>query len=137
MSTPLINQTSKAVNEILQVERGHVEAFNIPDLDKVLSYFAENINGFSSTHNNRYKGREALRKTFEYYLQKSKRIYYEIQDIEVQMLKGGEAAIATFYWKTAPLEGTEEDIITGRGTHVLEYQNGQWRIVHEHFSRAH
>lgn len=123
--------------EIKRIEQGHVDAYNIPDLDKVLSYFSDDIRGFSSTQNERYHGREALRKTFEYYLQKSTRIYYEMSDLEIQVLAGGETALATFYWKTAPIEGDEEDIITGRATHVLERHNGQWQIVHEHFSRAH
>ena len=137
MSKQSTGQNPDAVNEILQVERAHVDAFNKPDLDKVLSYFASDINGFSSTHNDRYKGRDALRKTFEYYLEKSDQVYYEVSDIEVQILAGGEAALVSFYWKAAPLEGVERDVIKGRGTHILEQRNGRWEIVHEHFSRAH
>ena len=137
MSKHSTGQSSEAVAEIEKIERAHVDAFNIPDLDKVLSSFADDINGFSSTHNDRYEGRDALRKTFEYYLKKSERVYYEITDLNVQMLAGGESALVTFYWKTAPLESAEEDIIKGRATHILERRGGRWQIIHEHFSRAH
>src|SRR5215211_184848 len=128
MSKQSSGQSTDTRDEILQVERAHVEAFNVPDLDKVLDFFAPNINGFSSTHNDRYNGRDDLRKTFEYYLKKSERVFYEITDPEVQMLAGGEAALVTFYWKTAPLEGADESVITGRATHILELRDGRWQI---------
>ena len=137
MSKQSPSRASSAVDEILKVEQAHVEAFNNADLDKVLSYFAPEINGFSSTHNDRYRGRDELRKTFEYYLQKSDRVFYEISEVEVEMLAGGENALVTFYWKAAPLVNAEEEVITGRATHILARKDGQWQIIHEHFSRAH
>ena len=132
-----VSAQNPIVKEILQIEREHVNAFNVMDLERTLNCFAEDINGFSSTHNDRYRGRDALKKTFEYYLQKSKRVFYEVDDFEVQMLADESAALVTFYWKAGPLEGVERDVIKGRGTHVLEKRSGRWQIVHEHFSRAH
>ncbi|MEW6733051.1 MAG: nuclear transport factor 2 family protein [Acidobacteriota bacterium] len=136
MSQPAITNPDIR-SQIEQIENATVAAFNTADLDRMLSYFSEDINGFSSTHNDRYRGLDALRDTFEYYLAKSESIYYQISDLEIQMLANGEAVLATFYWKTAPLVDAQEDIITGRATHIFERRNGRWTIVHEHFSRAH
>jgi len=46
----------------------------------------------------------------------------------------GDTAVASFYWKVTL--GPDRKV-EGRGTHVLAKRGGKWRIVHEHFSRAH
>jgi ketosteroid isomerase-like protein len=46
----------------------------------------------------------------------------------------GSTAVATFYWTVQLGRGRK---IHGRGTHVFTKQGKSWRVVHEHFSRAH
>ncbi len=46
----------------------------------------------------------------------------------------GGMAVATFYW-SVQLGGRHK--IHGRGTHVFAKQGKEWKVVHEHFSRAH
>jgi ketosteroid isomerase-like protein len=88
--------------------------------------------GFSSTRHERIAGRAALAKTFHHYLRVSPRVRYAITQPKVQVL--GDAAVASFYWKVQLAPGHH---VEGRGTHVLVKQRGQWKIVHEHFSRSH
>ena len=88
--------------------------------------------GFSSTQHNRIAGTGALKKTFHHYLRQSPRATYRISQPKVQVF--GNAAVASFYWT---VELTARRAVRGRGTHVFAKRGKDWRIVHEHFSRAH
>ena len=120
---------------ILSLEQEQVEAFNRGDIDKILSYFDPDIVGFSSTRHDRFVGLEDLRKTFEYYLQKTSRLEYSIQDPSVQVFE--DTAILSFCWLAVMVFGKTRREVQGRGSHVYRKINGDWKIVHEHFSRAH
>ena len=122
-------------NFILSLEREQVEAFNRGDVDKILSFFSPDINGFSSTKHDRFRGLEELRGTFGYYLQKTSKLEYSISDPTVQIY--GDTAILSFYWLVAMTFGKTRREVQGRGSHVYRKMNGNWKIVHEHFSRAH
>lgn len=120
---------------ILSLEQQQVEAFNKGDVDEILSFFNTDIVGFSSTKHDRFAGLEGLRGTFEYYLQKTTKLEYSISDPSVQVL--GDTAILSFYWLVVMTFGKTRREVQGRGSHVYRKENGDWKIVHEHFSRAH
>lgn len=122
-------------NQILSLEQEQVEAFNKGDIDKILSYFDPDIVGFSSTKHSRFGGLEDLRKTFEYYLQKTSKLEYSISDHSVQIFD--DMAILSFYWLAVMVFGKTRREVQGRGSHIYRKKNGEWKIVHEHFSRAH
>ena len=122
--------TSKAA--ILRLERQQEKDFNHHRIDRCLAPFAPGFVGFSSTRHPRIAGRAALRKTFEYYVRLSPRMRYRINQPRVQLFDG--AAVATFYWKVTVGRGKQ---VRGRGSHVFIRKGKTWRIVHEHFSRAH
>jgi len=122
--------TSK--QEILRLERQQVEDFNRRRLDQLLRQFHSGFVGFSSTRHTRIAGRAALKKTFLHYLRQSPRVVYRIAQPCVQVLDG--CAVASFYW-TVTLGARRK--VRGRGSHVLVRKGKTWRIVHEHFSRAH
>jgi ketosteroid isomerase-like protein len=88
--------------------------------------------GFSSTQHERIRGLGALRKTFEYYLKRAPKLTYHIEQPHVAV--NGGTAVASFYWTVQLGRGRR---IHGRGTHVFTKQGKSWRVVHEHFSRAH
>ena len=123
---------SKAQREILRLERRQERDFNRRNLKACLAPFAPGFVGFSSTRHDRIAGLAALKKTFLYYMRQSPRMRYRIAQLRVQVF--GEAAVATFYW-TVQLEPGWQ--VRGRGTHVWVRRGKSWRIVHEHFSRAH
>lgn len=122
----------KAVQEIVRREREQVRFFNRGQVDAIVKQFDPSFVGFSSTRHDRIAGLAALRRTFFYYLRKSPKFRYRITQLRVQQF--GDTAVATFYW-TVRLGPRRK--IDGRGTHVFTRRGKNWRIVHEHFSRAH
>jgi ketosteroid isomerase-like protein len=124
-----------AEKAILKIEKEMVRDFNAGKLDALLAHFHPRVVGFSSTRQERIAGRAAMRKTFDYYHQASSHMKYHIAKPQVHV--SGETAVATFYWTVELGTGRPRHAIHGRGSHVFARQNGQWLIVHEHFSRAH
>jgi len=124
-----------AVEEILRIEKAMVREFNAGQIQSLLEHFHARVVGFSSTRGERIKGRQAMRKTFEYYLHATHRIKYQIRTLEVQVW--GDVGVAAFLWTVELGTGRPRNVIHGRGTHVLAREAGQWKIVHEHFSRVH
>lgn len=118
--------------EILRMEREQVRLFNRGEVSAIVKQFDPSFVGFSSTRHNRIRGLAALRRTFFYYLRQSPKLGYEIA--QPQVATYGNTAVATFYWTVRLGRGGH---VAGRGTHVFARQGKSWRIVHEHFSRAH
>lgn len=124
---------SRAVqNQILRLEREHAAAFNAGDIRGATRMFAPRFVGFSSTKHARIQGITALANTFRFYLKRSPKMKYAIQQPKVAV--NGSMAVATFYWKVTAGRG---QAIRGRGTHVFARKGRAWQVVHEHFSRAH
>jgi ketosteroid isomerase-like protein len=120
-----------AQRTILQLERQQEKDFNRRRVPAILKQFAPEFVGFSSTRHERIAGRAALGKTFQHYLNQSPQVRYRIAQLRVQVF--GNAAVASFYWTVT----LGKRSVRGRGSHVFERRGRQWRIVHEHFSRAH
>jgi ketosteroid isomerase-like protein len=118
--------------EILRLEREQVRAINRGDVRGALKLFDRGFVGFSSTKHQRIRGLGALRKTFDYYLKHAPKLAYHVEQPHVSV--SGGTAVATFYWSVQLDRG---DKIHGRGTHVFAKQRKEWKVVHEHFSRAH
>ena len=118
--------------QILQLEREQVRAINRGDLRGALKLFDRGFVGFSSTKHQRIRGLGALRKTFDYYLKRAPKLAYHIEQPHVSV--SGGTAVATFYWS---VQLGRRHKIHGRGTHVFTKQGKEWKVVHEHFSRAH
>ena len=121
-----------AGQQILQLERAQARAINHGDLRGALQMFDRRFVGFSGTQHKRIRGLAALRKTFVYYWKRAPKLVYHIEQPHVYV--NGATAVATFYWTVQLGRGRK---IHGRGTHVFTKQGKNWRVVHEHFSRAH
>jgi ketosteroid isomerase-like protein len=125
----------KLLNELVNIEYQCAEAFNKKSVPAILNFFSDHINGFSSTEHDRFNSKTELKKTFEYYLSEAETVNYEI--IDPSVTEAGEVAILSFYWRVTLKTGNKRMEIPGRGSHVFHRENGKWRIIHEHFSRAH
>ena len=124
---------SKAIrNQILELEGQQVRAINQGDVAGALKMFHKDFIGFSSTRHERIRGLSALKKTFLYYLKRAPDMTYRIEQPQVHA--SGATAVATFYWTVGLGNGRR---VRGRGTHVFARDGKNWRVVHEHFSRAH
>lgn len=124
---------SKAIRQqILRAEREQARAINRGDVPSALRMFHKSFVGFSSTRHERIRGLRALEKTFHYYLKRAPKMTYHIEQPQVHTVGG--TAVATFYWTVGLGKGHS---VHGRGTHVFVRAGKNWRVVHEHFSRAH
>jgi len=121
-----------AKRKILQLEREQARSINAGDVDGAVKMFDRQFVGFSSTRHARIRGLTPLARTFRHYLDLSPRMSYRIGQPVVQVR--GDLAVATFYW-TVGLKGGRR--VRGRGTHVFIRRGRDWRVIHEHFSRAH
>jgi len=121
--------------QIIDLEEKQVVAFNEGNIDEILNFFYPDIVGFSSTKHERISGLQAMRETFEYYLHGAEKMEYSISEPTVQVF--GDTAIMTFYWLVTLIDGEKKQEVRGRGSHVYARVNDDWKIVHEHFSRAH
>jgi len=121
---------SKAL--ILRMEREQARAINRGDIRAATRMFDRSFVGFSSTQHKRIRGLAALARTFRYYLRHAPGMRYHIAQPQVH--SSGATAVATFYWDVAL---GRKRIVHGRGTHVFARKGNSWRVVHEHFSRAH
>jgi ketosteroid isomerase-like protein len=122
--------------EILNIENICSLAFNRGDLKKILNFFSETISGFSSTKHERFQGKDDLKKTFEFYLSEDEDVSFEIMDPLVEEI-GRSVAVCTYYWLVTIDSGSKKIEIPGRASHVYHKIKGQWKIVHEHYSKAH
>ena len=125
----------KIKQEILSLEEAQVKAFNDGDEEKFLTFFDPDLSGFSSTQHMRLASLGELRKTFQYYQSQAPTIEYVISDPCMKIYDN--TVILTFYWAVYFKNGKKKRPIKGRGTHIYLKRDGQWKIVHEHFSRAH
>ena len=118
--------------QVLRLEREQAHAINHGDVRGATRMFGKGFVGFSSTKHKRIRGISALAKTFRYYLKRSPKMRYRI--LQPQVHVSGGVAVATFYWT---VDLGRRQAIGGRGTHVFVQTRKDWRVVHEHFSRAH
>jgi ketosteroid isomerase-like protein len=116
--------------QILRLEREQANAINRGDVRGALRMFDKSFVGFSSTQHNRIRGLAALARTFHFYLKRSPKMNYRIQQAHVHA--DGNVAVATFYWTVG-----RGGALRGRATHVFVRKGKSWRVIHEHFSRAH
>lgn len=118
--------------QILTLEREQERAINRADVRGATRMFDRSFIGFSSTTHKRIRGIGALARTFQYYLKRAPKMTYHIEEPHVHV--SGTTAVATFYW-TVGLGRRRS--VRGRGTHVFARKGRAWRVIHEHFSRAH
>src|SRR5260370_34036213 len=81
--------------QILHLEREQVRAINRGDLRGALKLFDRGFGGFSATKHERIRGLGALRKAFDYYLNKAAKLAYHMEQPHVPV--NGGRAVAAFY----------------------------------------
>ena len=121
--------------EIVTIERSIVKLFNKPDINSILKYFSEDFVGFSSTKHERITKLSQLKKTFQFYLKEGDQVKFVIKNLKVKIF--GETAMATFYWNVDIHKKKKVTSVEGRASHIFLLVDSDWKIVHEHFSKAH
>ena len=121
--------------ELADIEKSIVKSFNDGNLKEILQFFEKGFVGFSSTKHERLTSISQLKKTFEHYLEAGNKVTYSIKNLNVKIY--GEGALTTFYWQVDIAKGKKVKSIDGRGSHVFLIKEDGWKIVHEHYSKAH
>jgi len=121
--------------ELAAIEKSIVKSFNQGDLKTILAHFDKNFVGFSSTKHERLTNLSQLKKTFQHYLEEGDKVTYSIKNLKVKIY--GEGALTSFYWQVDIEKRKKVKSINGRGSHVFLVAEDGWRIVHEHYSKAH
>ena len=121
--------------EFADKERAMVKLFNAKKIDSILEFYDDNFVGFSSTKHERLNKTSALKKTFLHYLDEGDPVKYSIKNIKVNIY--GECALTTFYWQVDIHKKKKVKSLTGRASHVYMQGAEDFKIVHEHFSKAH
>lgn len=116
-------------------EKSMVKLFNEKNVDAILEYFSDNFVGFSSTKHERLTKLSQLKKTFRHYLSEGDPVKFSIRNIKVNIY--GESALTSFYWQVDIHKNKKVTSLNGRGSHIYVQIANKWKIVHEHFSKAH
>jgi len=120
---------------VADIEKLMVKYFNEKNLKGILDCFRKEFVGFSSTKHERLTNLGQLKNTFLYYFKEGDKVTYSINNLKVHIY--GEFALASFYWKVDIKKNKKVKSVTGRGSHVFLMLEDTWKIVHEHFSKAH
>ena len=121
--------------DLVNVEKSIVKLFNNGEINKILQHFRKDFIGFSSTKHERLTSLSQLKKTFKHYLEEGEKVTYKIKNLKVKIY--GEGALTTFYWQVDIEKRKKTKSIHGRGSHVFLMLDDGWKIVHEHYSKAH
>jgi ketosteroid isomerase-like protein len=120
---------------LIDIEKSMVKLFNKKDIDGILAFFSDNFVGFSSTKHERLTKLSQLKKTFLFYLDEGDKVTYRIKNAKAKIY--GELALTTFYWEVEIQKKKKTKHIDGRASHIFLLVDQEWKIVHEHFSKAH
>ena len=121
--------------DIANIEKSIVKYFNKKDIKSILNLFSQDFVGFSSTKHQRLTSLSQLKKTFLHYLDEGDKVTYKIKSLQVKIY--GESALTTFYWTVSIEKKKKVKTIDGRGSHIYLMRDNVWKIVHEHYSKAH
>jgi len=121
--------------EFANKERAMVKLFNAKKVDDILEYFDDSFVGFSSTKHERLTKKSQLKKTFLHYLDEGDSVKYSIKSLKVDIL--GECAVTSFYWQVDIHKKKKVKSLNGRASHIYMQGAEDFKIVHEHFSKAH
>ncbi len=119
----------------VEIEKSMVKLFNAKKIDPILDYYSDNFVGFSSTKHERLTKLSQLKKTFLHYLTEGDPVKFSIKNIKVNVY--GESVLTSFYWRVDIHNKGKIISLNGRGSHIFVQLVEDWKIVHEHFSKAH
>lgn len=111
-----------------------VETSTAKDLDALMTCYAPDVRAFDAIAQLQFKGKEAYRKHWEYCLGFVEgEMLFKIHDPDITIR---EDVVFCHFLATCGCtdENGEEQIGWTRGTVCLRKTDGEWRIVHEHYS---
>jgi ketosteroid isomerase-like protein len=129
-------ENSKATNEAQIRERldGWAKAVRAKDVDRVMSYYAQDVLSFDLAPPLQYRGADACRKNWmEWFPTFQGSVGYEIRELSIT--SGNDVA---FSQSLNRIHGTrvdgEQTEVWVRATVGFRKMDGRWTITHEHYS---
>lgn len=104
------------------------------NIENIMSFYAEDIRAFDAIAELQFTGRNQYKAHWQRCLQMCKMTHFEIGQLDIKV--DGDLAVCIFLNQCGGMDEKtgEEQIGWVRGTQVYEQHEGQWLIVHEHFS---
>lgn len=128
-----INATEEVKYELKTFMQAYEKAANSRDFDNVAPLIADNA-VFIFT-NGTFKGKLAIHKAFKDTWNKIQKETYSVSNIK--WLKNGyRNAICEYSFKSDGIVDGKRQVYEGRCKNQLKRIDGNWRIIHEHLSRA-
>jgi uncharacterized protein (TIGR02246 family) len=125
-------------DDIIAMERAAMDRWNRGDTQGVLDLYAEDITYFDPLQDKRVDGLEAMKALYGSFTGKFKIQSYEMIDAKVQ--RTGDVAVLTYNLLDEVVElptGPTSMKMAWNVTEVYARVEGQWKIVHAHFSYLH
>jgi uncharacterized protein (TIGR02246 family) len=122
-------------NDIIAMERAALDRWGQGDTQGVLDLYAKDITYFDPFQDKRVDGLEAMKALYRPFAGKFKILHYEMIDPKVQ--RTGEVAVLTYNLLDDFVElsaGPTSTKMAWNVTSVYARVEGQWRIVHSHYS---
>lgn len=120
---------------ILSLERGAAERWNKGDVEGPLELYADNVSYFDPITATRLDGRQAVAEYFRSLWAGKVRIArYEV--VNPQVITGGKLAVLTYNQVNYVRAEDDSENVGARwnSTQVYRLIDGQWRVVHVHWS---
>lgn len=127
------NATEEITFELQTFLEAYEKAANSCDFNKVEPLIADDAE-FVFT-NGIFKGKVAIRQAFEDTWNKIKNERYSISNVQWSK-KGYRNAVCRYNFKSDGIVDGKRQIYEGYGKNTLRRIDGNWRIVHEHLSKA-
>jgi uncharacterized protein (TIGR02246 family) len=126
--------TTVDVNDIVAMERAALDRWGKGDPEGYLEIMAPEVTYFDPMQEKRLDGLEAMKRMLAPIVGKVSVSRYEMIDPRVQ--PHGDAALLTFNlisYQKQP-DGSEKAVARWNSTEVYANVDGQWRIIHSHWS---
>lgn len=131
-----ITEPGSTKSAVAEVYGRWLDAVARHDLDAIISFYADDVIAFDAILALQFRGREAYRNHWKACLEmcpmEGKEPVFEMRDLDV---KGeGDVAFAHALMRCGYWEGERVEASWMRMTSGLRRIDGEWKIVHEHFS---
>ena len=134
MSVSCASVAQEAVADVEKMERAALDRWGKGDPQGYLEIMASDVTYFDPVQDKRVDGIEAMRKMLAPITGKIKVSRFDMIDPKVQ--RRGDSVLLTFNllsYVTQP-DGKERAIARWNSSELYRRVNGQWRIVHSHWS---
>lgn len=104
------------------------------NIENIMACYAEDIRAFDAIAELQFTSRSKYQTHWQRCLQMCKMTHFEIGQLDIHL--NGDLAVCAFLNQCGGMDEKtgQEQVGWVRGTQVYQKRNGEWLIIHEHFS---